>query len=137
MWDAAEPALSMKRIRILIVDEHQAVRQALAARLASYADIEVIATARNFREGLDRAASLHPDVVLLELKGRYGWQPDPVGTMCRALAGFPAGVIVLTSYPDDDERESAIHAGARRYLLKQIDSAQLHDEIAAVALETA
>ena len=57
--------------------------------------------------------------------------------MNEALAGHPAGIIVLTSYADDDEREAAMHAGARRYLLKQIDSARLLNEIEAVANEVA
>jgi DNA-binding NarL/FixJ family response regulator len=51
------------------------------------------------------------------------------------LANRPVGIIVLTSYSDSDERESALQAGARRYLLKNIDTARLLIEIEAVAGE--
>jgi len=134
-WKSTEPGIPMKRIRVLIVDEHIAVRRALATRLSAYPHIEVIGTARSFREGLERARSLHPDIILLELKGASDPQPDPVGRMCDALSEHPAGIIVLTSYADDDEREAALRAGARRYLLKHIDSTHLLNEIEAVASE--
>jgi len=85
-------------------------------------------------DGLERAQATRPDVVLLELKGS---SPDvnPVGEMCQALSGHPAGVIVLTSYAEDDEREMALQAGARRYMLKHIDTTRLLAEIEAVATE--
>lgn len=125
----------MNSIRVLIVDEHLAVRQALAARLGSFPHIEVVGSAQNFREGLERAQALHPDVILLELKGKDSIWPNPVAEMNETLADHPAGIIVLTSYADDDEREIALQAGARRYLLKHIDSARLLTEIEAVAAE--
>jgi DNA-binding NarL/FixJ family response regulator len=127
----------MNNIRVLIIDEHLVVRQALATRLNAYAHIEVVATARSFQEGLERARAFQPDVILLETKGASSLQPDPVGEMSRVLGDHPAGIIVLTSYADDSEREAALQAGARRYLLKHIDSARLLSEIEAVAAETA
>jgi len=133
----AQPGRAMTRIRVLIVDEHLAVRQALAARLKSFSHVEVVATARDFREGLERARALRPDVVLLELKGASSLQADPVGEICKMLAGLPAGIIVLTSYADEQEREAALAAGARRYLLKHIDTARLLNEIETVAREVA
>jgi DNA-binding NarL/FixJ family response regulator len=127
--------LSMKQIRVLIVDEHPAVRRALAARLGAFGHINVVATAANFHDGQELAHDLHPDVILLELKGASKLQSDPVGNMTRALSGHPAGIIVLTSYADGDEREAALEAGAHRYLLKQIDTVRLLDEIETVAAE--
>lgn len=134
-FDFLKPGLPMNRIRVLIVDEHLAVRQALAARLSAFQQVEVVATAEGLTEGLERARRLQPDIVLLELKGPGSLWPDPVGEMNKALIGHPAGVIVLTSYTDDDEREAALLAGARRYLLKHIDSTRLLSEIEAVARE--
>ena len=125
----------MKMIKVLIVDEYLAVRRALAARLSSFPHIDVVATAIDIREGLDKARTLHPDVILLELKGTSSLLIDPVSEMHQALAGHPAGIIVLTSYAEDDEREAALAAGASRYLLKHIDSARLLSEIEAVAAE--
>lgn len=129
--------LPMKNIKVLIVDEHLAVRQALAARLRAFPHIEVVATAQDFREGLECARSIQPDVILLELKGSSSLEPDPIGELNKALAGHPAGIIVLTTYADDDEREAAQEAGARRYLLKHIDTTRLLNEIEEVAEEVA
>lgn len=132
----ALPETLMKKIRVLIVDEHFAVRQALAARLKSIPEIDVVATACGFDEGLAYARSQQPDVVLLELKG-VGDRPEAVAEMRDALAGHPGGIIVLTSYADGIERENALQCGAQRYLLKQIDTALLVAEIETVAREVA
>lgn len=130
-----KPGPIMNRIKVLIVEDHPAVRQALVARLNSFPQIDVLDAPVGLSQALKQAESLKPDVVLLELKGSSGVWPDPVGEMNKALSGHPAGIIVLTSYADDDEREAAQAAGARRYLLKQIDSARLLSEIEAVAAE--
>ena len=135
-WSSAGPGRPMKQIKVLIIDEHLAVRQALAARLDSFAHIIVVASAASFAEGLEQADRCRPDVILLELSGMRD-RLNPVGEMNKALAGHPAGIIVLTSYADDDEREAALQAGAHRFLLKQIDSARLLSEIETVAGEVA
>jgi DNA-binding NarL/FixJ family response regulator len=125
----------MEKIKVLIVDEYLAVRRALAARLSAFPHIDVIDTAIDIREGIDKARTLHPDVILLELKGPSTLLINPVSEMHQALAGHPAGIIVLTSYAEDDEREAALAAGASRYLLKHVDTARLLSEIEAVAAE--
>ena len=135
-WSDTGPGKPMKQIKVLIVDEHLAVRQALAARLDSFSHICVVASAASFAEGLEQVDRHHPDIILLELTGTRD-RLNPVGELFRALAGHPAGIIVLTSYADDDERQAALHAGARRFLLKQIDSANLLREIESVAGEVA
>jgi DNA-binding NarL/FixJ family response regulator len=126
----------MDKINVLIVDEHVAVRRALAARLRSFPHIEVVGTASSVKEGIAEACSTHPDVILMELKGTTASESDPVGEMSKALVKQPAGIIVLTTYADDDEREAAVAAGASRYLLKHIDTASLLVEIESVAAET-
>jgi two-component system response regulator DevR len=135
-WGNTGPGKPMKQIKVLIVDEHLAVRQALAARLDSFSHIRVVASAASFAEGLEQVDRHRPDIILLELTGTRD-RLNPVGELYTALAGHPAGIIVLTSYADDDEREAALHAGARRFLLKQIDSANLLREIESVAGEVA
>jgi DNA-binding NarL/FixJ family response regulator len=133
-WGNTGPGKAMKQIKVLIVDEHLAVRRALAARLGSFSHINVVATAASFAEGLELVERYQPDVILLELTGTRD-RVNPVGEMDTAIAGHPAGIIILTSYADDVERETALQAGARRFLLKQIDSARLLNEIESVASE--
>ncbi len=127
----------MKQIRVLIVEVHLAVRRALAARLGSFPQIEVVAKAGSFQEGLDLAEALQPDVILLELKGAGGYGADPVREMVQKLSGNRTGIIVLTSYADGAERDAALGSGASRYLLKHIDTSRLLAEIEAVAGEVA
>jgi acetoin utilization protein AcuB len=124
----------MNPIRLLVVDEHPAVSLALSTRLGSTPGIEVVGTAPTFAEGVQAARALHPDVVLLELKGK-SHQPERVTEIAHALNGSGGGIIVLTSYADEYERELAFQTGVRRYLLKNIDSARLIAEIEAVAAE--
>lgn len=125
----------MKKIRVLIIDEHPAVCQALATRLNAVTSIEVVGSASTYEEGLAGAGLLKPDVILLELKGSGDNEIEPLNAISRLLVRGPGGVIVLTSYLDEAERQGALDAGARRYLLKDIDSRRLVGEIEAVADE--
>lgn len=130
----------MEKIRLLIIDENPAVRQALETRLRAFSQIELLAVARDFQEGTRMARELHPDVILLEPKVRYAYGQDPILHLDKLANGrtphsHSPGIIVLTSYMDEAEREAAIQAGARRYLLKHIDSTQLVAEIEAVNQE--
>lgn len=130
----------MKKIGLIIVDEHSVVRHALGVRLSSSPQIDVLAVARDLQEGIDYACSLKPDIILLEPKTADGRDdPQRITTfdhIRRETAnGHPSAIIVLTSYIDEDEREAALRAGARRYLLKEIDSVRLIAEIEAVAAE--
>lgn len=125
----------MKKIRVLIIDEHPAVCQALSARLDAVPSLEVAGTACTLLEGVESAQLVQPDVILLELKSRGDNGIDAIDAVSRLLTCGPTGVIVLTSYLDVIEREDALEAGARRYLLKDIDTRRLIDEIEAVATE--
>jgi len=127
----------MEKIRLLIIDENRAVRQALETRLRAFSQIELLAVAGDFQEGVQFAHELHPDVILLEPKVRYDYGHDPIVQLGKLANGrttgtHTPGIIVLTSYMDEAEREAAIQAGAHRYLLKHIDSTRLVAEIEAV-----
>lgn len=123
----------MKKIRVLIIDEHPAVCRALTLRLDAVPSVDVIGSLCDFEEGLACSATLRPDVILMEIKGKC----DDVARSLRAIAllvaNRPAGIIVLTSYLDEAERDGALKAGAARYLLKDIDTERLVAEIEAVA----
>jgi two-component system, NarL family, response regulator DevR len=127
----------MDKIRVLIIDEHPAVCKALAARLGAVASIEVVGARSVFQEGLDTLGTARPDVVLLELKWKSEGDREPLAAIARLLDGDSAEVIVLTSFVDEAERNRVLQAGARRYLLKDIDTRRLIAEIEAVAGEAA
>ncbi len=124
-----------KRIRLLIIDEHAAVRHALSVRLSAFPHIDVLPTASSFTEGLAYAREQHPDVTVLGLKSNRNEQARPISELARKLAQQSTGVIVLTSYADETEREQALQAGARRYLLKDIGTERLLAEIEAANAE--
>ena len=127
----------MEKIRVLIIDEHPAVCRALVVRLSAVSSIEVVGSAVTYEEGLAGTRILQPDVILLELKGSGENEIEPLHAISGLLAKGPAGVIVLTSYLDEAERQGALEAGARRYLLKDIDTIRLVGEIKEVASEAA
>jgi DNA-binding NarL/FixJ family response regulator len=127
----------MDKIRVFIIDEHRAVCTALAARLRCVPSIEVVGALSTLREGLDLLYSARPHVVLLDLINKTEGSSESLGSIVYALSGGPVGVIVLTSYADEVEQNRAMQAGARRYLLKDIDTLRLINEIEAVAEETA
>ena len=117
----------MAQTRLLIIDEHRAVRQALVSRLQQTGKLQVVGSTGSAEEGLLQVEALHPNIVLLETKRSDGTGLET----CRRIArSHPkTTVIVLTSYDDEDERQAAYMAGATRYLLKDIDSTQLVCEI--------
>lgn len=126
----------MDKIRVLILDEHPSVRRALAELLGSSSRIEVLATAKDLNEGLVCLSTQRVDVVVLGLKSQSGLGGSlPLDERLRAIAGRSRGLLVLATFADDEEREAAFRAGARRYLVKDIDSARLIAEIEAVAAE--
>lgn len=117
----------MERTRLLIIDEHRAVRQALVSRLQQTGKLEVVASTGSTQEGILQVEALRPNIVLLETKRSDGTGLEA----CRQIARSNPDtvVIVLTSYDDEDERQAAYMAGAASYLLKDIDSTQLVCEI--------
>jgi two-component system response regulator DevR len=126
----------MSKTQVLIIDEHPHVRRALAARLATTPNIRVMATVSGVEEGLRVAASRHPDVVLLGLRTQGEMRDtSQIERLSRELEVYGAGLIVLTTYSVEEERKQILKAGAKRYLLKNIDSRRLIAEINAVVPE--
>lgn len=117
----------MGPIRVLIIDDHDAVRQALEARLRSTGEVEIVGCTGCWQEGVLLAVEKVPDVVILETKRSDG---QGIAALRRLKAECPGvQAVVLTSYPDPEERQQALQAGASRYLLKEIDSSSLVREI--------
>ena len=117
----------MEPTRLLIIDDHDGVREALKARLDATPDVEVVGCTGSWRTGLSRALKLEPDVVLLETKRTDGEGLEALA--CLTDQCTCSDVMVLTSYADAQEQAAAHARGAARYLLKDIDTTQLVREI--------
>src|SRR5947208_5157533 len=119
-----------RRLRVLVVDDHEVVRQGLVALLDRRPGFEVVAQAGSVAESIDQARLHPPDIVVMDRR-----LPDGSGVeACRAIRDeLPATrVIMLTSFPDDEAVLSAIVAGASGYLLKQIRARDLVAALEAV-----
>ena len=119
------------RIRILIVDDHEVVREGLKALLHPEPDLEVVAEASRGSEVLDLVARAHPDVVLLDARLPDVGGPD----LCRRLIeSHPQlSVLILSSYTEDELIDACIRAGAKGYLVKDVERFWLKQSIRAVS----
>ena len=105
-------------LRLVVVDDHEVVRQGLVALLDRRSGFEVVAQAATAAEAIAAAARFEPDVVVMDVR-----LPDGSGIeACREIRGArpETRVVMLTSYPDEEAVLSAIIAGASGYLLKQV-----------------
>lgn len=121
----------MAPIRVLLVDDHDVVRQGLRAIISSQPDIEVVGEAATGEEGLRRVGFDQPHVVVLDVR-----LPDTSGVeVCREIRQrFPdVRVLMFTSFADEDALMAATLAGASGYTLKRIRTDELIDNIRRVA----
>ena len=113
----------MKRIRILLADDHAVVRQGLRALLEAEGDIAVVGEAENGRQAVAQAKKTLPDVVIMDvaMPGMNGLEATR-----QIVRNIPSSkVLVLTSYGDDDYVTQLLEAGASGYLVKQTAAADL------------
>lgn len=113
----------MKSIRVLIVDDHEIVREGLQTLLAEEPDFEVVGTAGDGVSAVALAESTKPDVVVMDLV-----MPglDGIEATRRIHHNNPdSRVLVLTTFADDQRVREAIQAGATGYLLKDVLKADL------------
>jgi two-component system, NarL family, response regulator DevR len=117
-------------LRLLVVDDHEVVRQGLVSLLDRKDGFEVVAQAGSVAQAVDAALRFEPDLVIMDVR-----LPDGSGIeACRDIrAARPqTRVIMLTSYPDEEAVLSAIIAGASGYLLKQIRGRELISALEAI-----
>lgn len=117
-------------LRLLVVDDHEVVRQGLASLLDRREAFQVVAEAATVVEALEMARKYEPNIVIMDVR-----LPDGSGIeACREIrAELPTTkVVILTSYPDEEAVLSAIIAGASGYLLKQIRARDLVAALEAV-----
>jgi DNA-binding NarL/FixJ family response regulator len=118
------------QIRVMIVDDHEVVRNGIAAILAPHSDVLVVAEASNGPEAIERFRAHRPDVTLLDLT-----MPgmDGVHVLRTIRAEFPESrFIILTVHTGDDDIRRALEAGAQAYVLKTASAAELIETVRAV-----
>jgi two-component system response regulator NreC len=121
----------MKRIRILLADDHAVVRQGFKMILAAQPDMEIVGEAANGREAVELAEQLRPDVVVMDVS-----MPELNGIEAtrRLASSVPhARVVALSMHKDSVYVREILRAGARGYLLKDSGAADLVAAIRAVA----
>jgi two-component system, NarL family, response regulator DevR len=121
----------MTSIRILLVDDHEMVREGLKAMLQSEPDLEVVAETGLGQEVPGLLDRTRPDIVLLDVR-----LPDMSGVeVCRqATRSHPdVKVIMLTTFVDPDLVDECIDAGARGYLVKDVRGMSLKENVRAVS----
>lgn len=118
-------------IRLLIIDDHEMVREGLKAMLVSEPDFNIVGDAANAEQALELIARLHPDVALLDVRlpGISGIE------LCRIVTEqYPeTAVIILTTFTDESLVAECVQAGARGFIVKDIERFDLKRSIRAVA----
>ncbi len=117
-------------LKVLLVDDHEIVRQGLRALLEAEGDIVVVAEADSGTSAVSLASTHRPDVVVMDVR-----MPGGSGVeACRAIRDErpDAQVIMLTSFSDDEALFNSIMAGAAGFVLKQIRGRDLVDAIRTV-----
>jgi two-component system response regulator DevR len=118
-------------IRIALVDDHEMVREGLKAILMSEPDFSIVGDASNAAQALEMIERLRPEIVLLDVR-----LPDASGIdVCRMVSErFPdVAVIILTTFTDEYLVAQCLQAGARGYIVKDIERFDLKRSIRAVA----
>lgn len=114
-------------IKLLLVDDHQMVRLGLSSYFSIQDDMEVIGEAEDGQEGVEKALSLRPDVILMDLV-MDGM--DGIEATKEILAQWPeARIIIVTSFIDDEKVFPAMEAGASGYMLKTSSASEIADAI--------
>lgn len=118
-------------IRVLVADDHPIVRSGIVALLGAADDIEVVGEASDGLEAVSLAATLEPDVILMDLR-MPGLDGDEA--TAQILARRPsARVLILTTYESDANILTAIEKGARGYLLKAAPQEEILAGVRSVA----
>jgi two-component system, NarL family, response regulator DevR len=117
-------------LRVMLVDDHEVVRNGIRAMLQATDDIVVTAEAGSVRDAIDEAERSRPDVVVMDVRLEDG---SGIEATREIRTRRPATkVLMLTSFADDEALFASIMAGASGYVLKQVKSGELVRAIRAV-----
>jgi DNA-binding NarL/FixJ family response regulator len=123
--------MAEKSIRILLVDDQTMFRDGMRVLLSTQPDFQIVGEAADGEQAIHKAAALHPDVVLMDLR-----MPvlDGAAATRRLRAAQPnVRVIVLTTFNEDAAIFDGLRAGATGYLLKDAPTEKLYEAIRAAA----
>ena len=118
-------------LKLLVVDDQAAIREALATMLDMTAGLTVVGTASDGEQAVAAVREKRPDVVLMDLRMP---KMDGIAATGAILREFPeTAVVVLTTFDDDSSIVAALGAGARGYLTKQAGRADIARAVRAAA----
>ena len=121
----------MKKIHVLVADDHKIVRLGLAALLETEPDLALVGEAENGVQAIRLALEQKPDVVIMDLMMP---KKDGVEATREILAHLPGtGILILTSYGTSNDVALALEAGAAGALMKTADDAQIASVIRKIA----
>jgi DNA-binding NarL/FixJ family response regulator len=116
-----------KPIKILIADDHPLIRQGLQVVIEAQPDLKLVGEADNGEQAVQRVKALQPDIVIMDLQMPV---KDGLAATREISQSVPqAQVLILTSFPDDENVYAAIKAGAVGFLLKDSSAEYLLDAI--------
>ncbi len=114
-------------VRVLVVDDQHLVREGIASLLSIQDGLEVVGTACNGLEALERTETLRPDVVLMDIRMP---ELDGIQATARLKHDYPqTQVVMLTTFDDERYVHEALRAGAIGYILKNIPSSDLAEAV--------
>jgi DNA-binding NarL/FixJ family response regulator len=117
-------------VRVLVVDDQRLMRDGIASLLEMQEAIEVVGTASNGQEALEKAVSLRPDVILMDVRMPV---MDGVVATGQVRSKLPScRILMLTTFDDDEYVIAALQAGASGYLLKDLPAPDLASAVRAV-----
>ena len=117
----------MTAVRVLVVDDQRLVREGIASLLDIQPGIDVIGTAADGREAVERTLALTPDVVLMDVRMPEMDGVDAVAVLKKRAPG--CRVVMLTTFDDEEYVVQALRAGAAGYLLKDLPAAELAEAV--------
>lgn len=120
----------MDNLTILIVDDHPVFRKGLRALLTTIPNTELVGEAASGEEAIILAEKLQPDVVLLDLQMPGGGGLEAIRPIVQTSPHI--GILVVTMFDDDDSVFAAMRAGARGYVLKDMNDEEITRAILAV-----
>ena len=122
-------------IRLVLVDDHAILRQGLRAILEREPDLQVVGEAASEAEAEAVVAAMRPDVVLLDLKLSAGSDFEGLSLCANLSEAYPqCGLLVLTTFLDESLVLRAVHAGAKGYVVKDVDTTELVRAIRAISV---